>query len=59
MEPLTEQERTLARALFTSQGAPCLKCHITDDNNVKGKTAPNFTIASQRLKPGWVFRWLL
>jgi cytochrome c2 len=59
MEPLTEQERTLARALFTSQGAPCLKCHITDDNNVKGKSAPNFTIASQRLKPGWVFRWLL
>ena len=59
MEPLTEQERTLARALFTSQAAPCLKCHITDDNNVKGKSAPNFTIAAQRLKPGWVFRWLL
>ena len=59
LEPLSEQERTLARALFTSQAAPCLKCHITDDNNVKGKSAPNFLTASERLKPGWVFRWML
>ncbi|HXG64723.1 MAG TPA: c-type cytochrome, partial [Blastocatellia bacterium] len=27
--PLTEQEKTLARTLFTSDAAPCLKCHIT------------------------------
>jgi hypothetical protein len=59
MDPLSEQERTMARALFNSQQAPCLKCHITNDSNVQGKTAPNFLIASERLKPGWVFRWLL
>ena len=52
-------ERGMARALFTSQAAPCLKCHITDNNNPKGKTAPNFLIAAERLKPAWVFRWLL
>jgi hypothetical protein len=27
VEPLTDQERTMARQLFTSEGAPCLKCH--------------------------------
>jgi cytochrome c2 len=59
LDPLTEQERTMARALFTSQAAPCLKCHITDNNNVKDKNAPNFLIAAERLKPGWTFRWLL
>ncbi len=31
LEPLTEQERTMARQLFTSEGAPCLKCHMTGD----------------------------
>jgi len=59
LDPLTPQERTLAQTIFNHQAAPCLKCHITDDNNVKGKSAPNFLIASERLKPGWVFRWLL
>ncbi len=59
LEPLSETERSMARALFTSQAAPCLKCHITDNNNVKGKTAPNFLIAAERLKPAWTLRWLL
>ena len=59
LDPLTEQEKTLARALFTSEGAPCLKCHITDNNNIAGKSAPNFLLASERLKPKWTYRWLL
>jgi cytochrome c551/c552 len=59
LEPLTPQERTLAQTLFNHQAAPCLKCHITDDNNLKDKSAPNFLIAAERLKPEWTFRWLL
>jgi mono/diheme cytochrome c family protein len=60
LEPLSEQERTLARQLFTSQGAPCLKCHITGEaEHDKTALAPNFLLAGERLKPGWTFRWLL
>jgi hypothetical protein len=60
LEPLTEQERNLARQLFTSRGAPCLKCHITGDpEHDKNALAPNFLLASERLKPGWTFRWIL
>jgi cbb3-type cytochrome oxidase cytochrome c subunit len=60
LEPLTDQERLLARQLFTSQAAPCLKCHITGDpNHDKTASAPNFLLASERLKPDWTRRWLL
>ncbi len=59
-EPLTDQERSMARALFTSEGAPCLKCHMTGDPTHDAKaTAPNFTVAHDRLKPGWTRRWIL
>jgi cytochrome c2 len=60
LEPLTEDERGLARALFTSQAAPCLKCHMTGDaGHDQTATAPNFLQAGGRLKPDWTFRWLL
>jgi len=60
LEPLTDQERNMARALFTSEGAPCLKCHMTGDAKHDAKaTAPNFTVAKERLKPGWTKRWML
>jgi cytochrome c551/c552 len=60
LAPLSEQERTLARQLFTSQGAPCLKCHITGEaEHDKTASAPNFLLAGERLKPSWTFRWLL
>jgi hypothetical protein len=59
LQPLTAQERVLARQLFTS-GTPCLKCHITGDPSRDAKAiAPNFLLASERLKPDWTFRWLL
>jgi cytochrome c551/c552 len=60
LEPLTDSERQLARALFTSQAAPCLKCHATGDPaHDRYVTAPNFLLAAQRLKPGWTKRWML
>ena len=60
LEPLREDEKNLARALFTSEGAPCLKCHITGDpTHDKTASAPNFLLASERLKPKWTYRWLL
>jgi cytochrome c551/c552 len=60
LEPLTDQERTMARQLFSSEAAPCLKCHMTGDPAHDARaTAPNFTVAKDRLKPGWVKRWIL
>ena len=60
LEPLTETERGLARALFTSRAAPCLKCHATGDPaHDRFVTAPNFLLAAERLKPGWTKRWML
>ena len=50
----------MARALFSSEGAPCLKCHMTGDAKHDARaTAPNFTVAKERLKPGWTKRWML
>ncbi|HYP29509.1 MAG TPA: c-type cytochrome [Blastocatellia bacterium] len=60
LEPLTAEEQGLARALFTSPAAPCLKCHMTGDpaHDVRA-TAPNFLQARERLKPEWTKRWML
>jgi hypothetical protein len=59
LEPLSEQEKLTARQMFTS-GTPCLKCHITGEPSHDAKAiAPNFLLASERLKPDWTFRWLL
>src|SRR5438270_7957568 len=59
MDPMTENEKQIARDIFVS-GTPCLKCHITGDPAHDAKAiAPNFLLAGQRLKPDWTFRWLL
>jgi cytochrome c551/c552 len=59
LQPLTEQEKLVARQMFTS-GTPCLKCHITGEPTHDAKAiAPNFLLAGSRLKPDWTFRWLL
>jgi len=57
---LTAKETDMARSLFTSNAAPCLKCHATGDPaHDKFATAPNFLLAKDRLKPNWVEHWLL
>jgi cytochrome c2 len=59
LEPLTEAERGMARALFTSTAAPCLKCHMTGEaGHDKNASAPNFLLARDRLKPAWTLRWI-
>ena len=59
LQPLTEQEKLVARQMFTS-GTPCLKCHITGDPAHDAQAiAPNFLLSGERLKPEWTFRWLL
>ncbi len=60
LEPLTGKELEMARALFTSRGAPCLKCHATGDAaHDRFATAPNFLLAPARLKPDWTKHWIL
>ena len=60
LEPLAADEQGMARALFSSNAAPCLKCHMTGDPAHDAKaTAPNFLLAPERLKPAWTRRWLL
>lgn len=60
LEPLTSQELTLARQLFTSPGAPCLECHATGEPaHDERATAPNFLLMKTRLKPDWARRWML
>ncbi len=59
-EPLTANEAQLARRLFQSRAAPCLKCHMTGNpTRDQTATAPNFLTASSRLKPDWTYRWML
>ncbi|MBI3940253.1 MAG: c-type cytochrome [Acidobacteria bacterium] len=59
-EPLTEPERVMARQLFNSTAAPCLKCHATGDpQHDQTANAPNFLFVKERLKPGWTERWLV
>ena len=56
---LTAKENLMARSLFSSTAAPCLKCHATGDPaHDKIATAPNFLLAKERLKPDWVERWI-
>jgi cytochrome c2 len=56
---LTAKETDMARSLFSSAAAPCLKCHATGDAaHDKTATAPNFLLAKERLKPGWTERWI-
>ena len=57
---LTSKETDMARSLFSSTAAPCLKCHATGDpQHDKIATAPNFLLAKERLKPDWVERWIV
>lgn len=57
---LTAKETEMARSLFSSPAAPCLKCHATGDSaHDRTATAPNFLQAKGRLKADWVERWII
>jgi hypothetical protein len=57
---LTAKETEMARSLFSSTAAPCLKCHATGDPaHDRFATAPNFLQAKGRLKPDWMERWVI
>jgi hypothetical protein len=59
LESVTTAEKEMARDLFTSSAAPCLKCHATGDpEHDKSAIAPNFLFAKERLRPAWTGRWL-
>ena len=59
VEPITTAEKEMARQLFTSTAAPCLKCHATGDpGHDKNAIAPNFLFAKERLQPAWTERWI-
>jgi Cytochrome c len=60
LQALTANETEMARSLFSSPAAPCLKCHATGDPaHDRTATAPNFLQAKGRLKPDWVERWII
>ncbi len=57
---LNTKETEMARSLFSSPAAPCLKCHATGDPaHDRTATAPNFLQAKGRLKADWVERWII
>src|SRR5262250_3584477 len=57
---LSAKETEMARSLFSSSAAPCLKCHATGDPaHDRTATAPNFLLAKGRLKADWVERWII
>ncbi|MGD0509378.1 MAG: hypothetical protein ABSA27_16380, partial [Terriglobales bacterium] len=57
---LTAKETDMARSLFSSTAAPCLKCHATGDpQHDKSAVAPNLLLVRGRLKPDWVERWII
>jgi hypothetical protein len=57
---LSATETQMARSLFSSPAAPCLKCHATGDPaHDRTATAPNFLQAKGRLKADWVERWII
>jgi cytochrome c551/c552 len=59
LTPVTTAEKDMARQLFTSTAAPCLKCHATGDAaHDKTAIAPNFLYAKERLQPAWTQRWI-
>jgi len=59
VKPLDSTETAMARSLFTSPAAPCLKCHMTGNaEHDKNASAPNFLLAHERLQPAWTERWI-
>jgi cytochrome c551/c552 len=59
LKPLTPEETQIARAIFTSPAAPCLKCHMTGvAAHDKNASAPNLLLTKERLRPAWTLQWI-
>ncbi len=59
IKPLTPTETSIARAIFTSPAAPCLKCHMTGvPAHDKTASAPNLLLTKERLRPNWTLQWI-
>src|SRR5438552_17343992 len=55
---LTARESDMARSLFSSTAAPCLKCHATGHpQHDKIPTAPNFRLAKHQRNPDQAELW--
>ena len=51
-----------ARSLFESKDVNCGSCHVRGDSTPEGAPsdwAPDLSLASTRLKPKWIERWLM
>jgi cytochrome c2 len=56
---ISDPEKAMARSLFTSPAAPCLKCHMTGNpEHDKNASAPNFLLSRERLRFPWTERWI-
>ena len=59
LQPLTPAEAQLAEAIFATENANCLQCHVLGDQLPNDETkAPNLSYADARLKPEWMARWI-
>ncbi|MCR4290948.1 MAG: c-type cytochrome [Candidatus Scalindua sp.] len=65
---IDEKEREMpgylakAKNLFESRDVNCVSCHVRGDITPEGGPsdwAPDLSLASERLKPDWIVRWLL
>ena len=57
---LTAKETDMARSLFSSPAAPCLKCHATGDPSARShRHRAEFPAGQGTLKPDWVERWII
>src|SRR6202035_4973590 len=59
VKPLDPTETAMARSLFTSPAAACLKCHMTGNAEPdKNASAAHFPLAHERMQPAWAERWI-
>ncbi len=58
---MNAEEQAAAEKLFSKEYFGCAQCHIVGDSLPSGSPdswAPNFAMASKRLKPEWIIQWL-
>jgi mono/diheme cytochrome c family protein len=58
---MTEEELTAAQKLISKDYLDCTKCHVIGSQMPTGSMetwAPDFMLASKRLKPEWIVKWI-